>query len=328
MARHGHLVLGEPDTHWRAVLGQGTALRQHHVRVTQRYNCFHMMSDARASHPGADELAVIVYNELRRIAAAYMRGERPGFPLQATGLVHEAYLRLAGSNLAFKDESHVVGIAARSMRPFFVYRARARGAQKRWAGLDRVSLPESLVGAHSADSMLPEMDVALMRLEQIEPEQARIIELRYFVGLSVEDAAAVLKISPATLKRRFARAHVWLFRELEGRRARRRNNGVRCGTCSSGQWTSRRAPRTPGLHSTLLTRLSWPQSRRSSSSTAEPALSSRPRSWTKWPTCWQTTTDSSSAQWLVSTRPSQSSDAAEWAGSSLPPTGALAGTSR
>ncbi len=134
--------------------------------------------------------------------------------LQATGLVHEAYLRLAGTNLAFADRNHFIGIAARSMRQILVDRARARGAQKRWAGLDRVSLTESLVRAGSEDAMLPALDEALGRLEQIDPEQARIIELRYFVGLSVEEAAEALNISPATLKRRFAMARAWLFREL------------------------------------------------------------------------------------------------------------------
>ena len=145
-----------------------------------------------------------------------MRRERPGATLQATGLVHEAYLRLAGTNQVFNDESHFIGIAARSMRQILVDRARARGAQKRWAGLDRVSLTDSLVRARGEDDMLPALDEALTRLEQLDPEQARIVELRYFVGLSVEDAAAALKMSPATLKRRFALARAWLFRELQG----------------------------------------------------------------------------------------------------------------
>jgi RNA polymerase sigma factor (TIGR02999 family) len=145
-----------------------------------------------------------------------MRRERQGFTLQATALVHEAYLRLAGTDLAVNDRNHFIGIAARSMRQILVDRARARGAQKRWAGLDRVSLTESLVRAHGEDAMLPALDEALNRLEQIDPEQARIVELRYFVGLSVEEAAQALKMSPATLKRRFAMARAWLFRELQG----------------------------------------------------------------------------------------------------------------
>ena len=90
--------------------------------------------------PAADELAPLVYDELRRLAAAYMRRERPGQTLQATALVHEAYLRLAGAGTPWHDKRHFVGIAARSMRQILVERARARGAQKRWAGLDRVSL--------------------------------------------------------------------------------------------------------------------------------------------------------------------------------------------
>jgi RNA polymerase sigma factor (TIGR02999 family) len=154
----------------------------------------------------------MVYDELRRIAASYMRRER-GQTLQATALVNEAYMRLAG--VPFTDRNHFVGVAARSMRQVLVDRARARGAQKRWAGLDRVSLTDSLVRAQSEDTMLPALDEALTRLEAEDPEQARIIELRYFVGLGIDEAAAVLGISPATLKRRFAMARAWLFRELQ-----------------------------------------------------------------------------------------------------------------
>src|SRR5712691_11335223 len=97
--------------------------------------------------PPAEELAPLVYDELRRLAAAYMRRERPGQTLQATALVHEAYLRLASAGTPWHDKRHFVGIAARAMRQILVERARARGAQKRWAGLDRVSLTESLVQA-------------------------------------------------------------------------------------------------------------------------------------------------------------------------------------
>ena len=166
--------------------------------------------------PGADELAPRVYDELRRLAAAHMRREAPGQTLQATALVHEVYLRLANAGTPWHDERHFIGIATRSMRQILVDRARARGAQKRWAGLNRVSLHESLAIGRDAESMLPALDEALTRLEQIDPEQARIIELRFFVGLSVEEAADALNISPATLKRRFSLARAWLFRELSG----------------------------------------------------------------------------------------------------------------
>lgn len=174
------------------------------------------MTEQEAFRPESDEQTAAVYNELRRLAAAYMRRERQGFTLQPTALVHEAYLRLANTNLAFNDQHHFIGIAARSMRQILVDRARARGAQKRWAGLNRVSLTDSLVRAGAEDDMLPALDAALTRLEQLDPEQARIVELRYFVGLSVEEAAKAMKISPATLKRRFAMARAWLFRELHG----------------------------------------------------------------------------------------------------------------
>src|SRR5499427_10601473 len=120
----------------------------------------------------ADALAPLVYNELRRLAAAYMRRERPGQTLQATALVHEAYMRLANAGTPWTDKRHFVGIAARSMRQILVERARARGAQKRWAGLNRVSLSESLAAAADPESMLPALDEALGRLEQIDAEQA------------------------------------------------------------------------------------------------------------------------------------------------------------
>ena len=166
------------------------------------------------SPDGAADLVPAVYNELRRLAAAYMRRERPGQTLQATALVHEAFMRLAGTGQPWKDRNHFLAIAARSMRQILVERARARGAQKRWAGLDRVSLTDSLVRGAEADAMLPALDEALDRLERLDPEQARIVELRYFAGLGIEEAAEALGISAATLKRRWALARAWLFREL------------------------------------------------------------------------------------------------------------------
>lgn len=172
------------------------------------------MTEPSSQPESADSAAAAVYQELRRLAAAYMRRERPGQTLQATALVHEAYLRLANAGTPWTDRNHFIGVAARSMRQILVDRARARGAQKRWAGIDRVSLTESLVQAQNEDTMLPALDEALTRLEQIDSEQARIVELRYFVGLSIEETAAALRMSPATLKRRWAMARAWLFREL------------------------------------------------------------------------------------------------------------------
>jgi RNA polymerase sigma factor (TIGR02999 family) len=166
--------------------------------------------------PTASEVAPAVYHELRRIAAAYMRRERPGQSLQATALVHEAYLRLAGAGTPWNDRQHFLGIAARSMRQILVERARARGAQKRWGGMNRVTLTETIAAASHEDALLPALDEALSRLEAIDPEQAKIVELRYFAGLSIEETAAALGLSPATVKRRWTMARAWLFRELTG----------------------------------------------------------------------------------------------------------------
>jgi RNA polymerase sigma factor (TIGR02999 family) len=173
-----------------------------------------MSKPAEVGGADASDLTPLVYRELRRIAAAYLARERPGQTLQPTALVHEAYLRLAGVGTPWHDERHFVGIAARSMRQILVERARARGAQKRWAALDRVTLTASLAVAADPAGAVPSLDEALDRLERLDAEQARIVELRYFVGLSVDEAAAALGMSPATLKRRWALARAWLFREL------------------------------------------------------------------------------------------------------------------
>jgi RNA polymerase sigma factor (TIGR02999 family) len=143
-----------------------------------------------------------------------MRRERPGQTLQATALVHEVYLRLAQAGTPWHDQRHFVGIAARSMRQILVERARARGALKRWGGMNRVSITDSLALAADPETMLPALDEAMGRLEKVDPEQAKIVELRYFAGMSVEEAADVMGMSPATLKRRWSLARAWLFREL------------------------------------------------------------------------------------------------------------------
>jgi RNA polymerase sigma factor (TIGR02999 family) len=162
------------------------------------------------------EFSATVYRELRRLAAAQLRRERPDQTLQATGLVHEAYLRLASADAVWTDRAHFLGIAARSMRQILVDRARARGARKRWAGMNRVTLTESIAGAAFDDAMLPALDEALGRLEALDIEQARIVELRYFAGMSIEEVAAATNLSPATVKRRWALARAWLHRELTG----------------------------------------------------------------------------------------------------------------
>ena len=147
-----------------------------------------------------------------------MRRERPGQTLQATALVHEAYLRLAKADAPWTDRNHFLAIAARSMRQILVERARARGAQAMGrAGscvADGVADTRRAGGCDAARIGRS----ALTRLEQIDPEQAKIVELRYFAGLAIEEAAEALGMSPATVKRRWALARAWLFRELSNTR--------------------------------------------------------------------------------------------------------------
>ena len=166
-------------------------------------------------HAPAADLAPLVYNELRRLASAYMRRERPGQTLQATALVHEAFIRLAASGAPWTDKRHFVGIAARSMRQILVERARARGAQKRWAGLNRVSMSDSLAVAADPESMLPALDEALTRLAATEPVKAELVKLRFFAGMTIPEAAQVLGISEATAQRYWTFARVWLYCALE-----------------------------------------------------------------------------------------------------------------
>jgi len=165
-----------------------------------------------------DELLPHVYGELRRIAARYMRRERQGGTLQATALVHEAYVRLAkDTDLSFQNRAHLLGIAAHAMREILVERARARGAKKRGGGEVRVTLDEGMIAdaAEQVDTLA--LHAALEKLAAMDREQAHIVELRFFGGLTIEETAEVLGVSPATVKRGWAVARAWLYREIAGR---------------------------------------------------------------------------------------------------------------
>jgi RNA polymerase sigma factor (TIGR02999 family) len=170
------------------------------------------------AEPRLDELVGDVYAELRRLAEGYLRRERAK-TVQATELVHEAYLRLAGDKpVRWQNRGHFVAIAAISMRRLLVERARARGASKRGGHQVQVTLDESLLagGATRQSVDLIALDRALSRLATIDPALERVVELRFFGGLSVEETAEALSISPATVKRHWAIAKAWLLRELEG----------------------------------------------------------------------------------------------------------------
>lgn len=156
-----------------------------------------------------------VYDELRRLARHYLRREPRGQSLQATALVHEAYLRLLkDEDLSFQNRAHFFGIAARSMRQILVERARARDASKRGGERHRITLDERVAAEGPRDVDLLALDEALGRLAAIDAQQARIVELRFFGGLTNEEAAEALGVSPATIKRAWAVARAWLFREL------------------------------------------------------------------------------------------------------------------
>ena len=167
-----------------------------------------------------------VYDELRRLAANYLRHERPGQTLQATALVHEAFLRLSKEkNQPWKNRTHFLAIAALSMRQILVQRARARHAEKRGGqNAERITLDESVIAADEALSRrsaereggvdVLALDAALERLAALDPHQSKIVELRYFGGLTVEEAAEALDISPATVKRHWTLARAWLKKEL------------------------------------------------------------------------------------------------------------------
>ena len=168
--------------------------------------------------PDNDALLADVYDELRRLAESYVRRERFQ-SVQATELVHDAYLRLAASATpVFQDRSHFVAIAAIAMRRLLVERARRRGAAKRGGAPVQVTLEDALLaGDHPGQQVdLMQLDRALTRLEALAPQQARIVELRYFGGLSVEETGETLGISAATVKRHWTVARAFLLRELEG----------------------------------------------------------------------------------------------------------------
>ena len=162
-------------------------------------------------------LLPLVYDELRRLAASHLRRERPGQTLQATALVHDVYLRLLqDSQLSWQNRAHFFGIAARSMRQILIERARARHAAKRGGDQERVTFDPGLIVAASDPIDFEALDDALTRLAEQDPELARVVEVRFFGGLSIEETAEALGISPATVKRRWTVAKAWLARDLSG----------------------------------------------------------------------------------------------------------------
>ena len=162
-----------------------------------------------------DELAPAVYGELKRIARRYMARERHAHTLQPTALVNEAFLRLVDVHgVQWQDRAHFFALAAQMMRRILVNYALARGAGKRGGAGRQVSLEEALIVAPERDSQIVDLDAALQSLAKVDPRKAQVVELRFFAGLSVEETAAVLKVSPQTVLRDWSMSKTWLAREL------------------------------------------------------------------------------------------------------------------
>jgi len=156
----------------------------------------------------------LVYDELRVIATRLMRGERADHTLQATALVHEAYARLVDAQVDWRDRSHFFAIAARQMRRILVDHAKARGRVKRGGGDRPLTLDEAVAVSGDSNENLVELDEALERLAELDERKAKVVELHYFGGLTYDEAAEVLGISPATVDRDLRFAKAWLYREL------------------------------------------------------------------------------------------------------------------
>lgn len=161
------------------------------------------------------QLIPLVYNELHRLARYYMRGERTGHTLQTSALVNEAYLRLVGEHgIDWKNRAHFFGVCAQIMRRILVDHARTRDAKKRGGSIQKISLENAFVYSDEQSWQVVALHEALNKLAEWDSRQCRIVELRFFTGLDVEETAEVLAISPTTVKREFQHAKAWLYGEL------------------------------------------------------------------------------------------------------------------
>ncbi|HYO64060.1 MAG TPA: sigma-70 family RNA polymerase sigma factor [Pyrinomonadaceae bacterium] len=162
-----------------------------------------------------EELLPLVYNELRQLAERYLRRERSDHTLQATALVHEAYLKLIDQrNVRWQNRAHFFGVAAQAMRRILVDHARGHMAAKRGSGGVKLSLDEGLMVSDEKADELVALDDALNRLAEIDPQKSRIVELRFFGGLSIEETAEVLGIGTATVTRQWRLARAWLYGQV------------------------------------------------------------------------------------------------------------------
>ena len=169
----------------------------------------------RGDRKAASRLLPIVYSELRRLAAHYMRGERPGQTIQPTELVHEAYLRLVGQErISWRGRTHFLAMAATSMRRILIERARRKSAEKHGGGGEKIQLEDSIMFSPERSSGLLALDEALTRLADLSPRQSRVVELKFFAGLTIEEIAEAEGVSPRTVKQEWSVARAWLHKEI------------------------------------------------------------------------------------------------------------------
>ena len=172
----------------------------------------------RGDKSAADQLLPIVYSELHRLAKSYMSRERRDHTLQPTALINQAYLRIAQQeHMEWQNHAHFIGFAANVMRRVLVDHARERNAAMRGGGRMRVELDEGVASSPEASAEILQLEEALTRLEQMNPRQAQVVEMRYFGGLSVEEVAGILGIAPRSVKRDWALARMWLYQEIQKR---------------------------------------------------------------------------------------------------------------
>ena len=174
-----------------------------------------LISWNRGNPAALNELMPLVFDELRVLAGIYLRRERPGHTLQPTALVHEVYLRLVDQEkVSWENRAHFFGMTARMMRRLLVNHAEARRSQKRGGGVQKVSLDEAILPGCKPEVDILSIDLALQELEKLDARQGQVVEMRFFTGLSIAETAEALQISPATVKRDWETAKLWLRRKL------------------------------------------------------------------------------------------------------------------
>ena len=181
------------------------------VRVTQL-----LLEVSQGNRTAVEELLPLIYEELRRLAGGYLRRERSNHTLQATALVHEAYLKMVDqTRVEWQNRAHFFGVAANLMRRILVDHARTHGALKRGSGVDKISLEDGLVATGEREAEVVAVDDALETLAKVDPMKSRVVELRFFGGLSIEETAEVLGVSEATVNRQWRMAKAWLYGQLK-----------------------------------------------------------------------------------------------------------------